>query len=307
MRRIAFSLLLCCALLLPQWLLAQEFGLVVLYPELEQPERDVFTLLRAGIQSGAARAGVPVATIELSDGASPSETAARIRSRTPRSVIALGRRAFQLTGTMQLATPVIVGGVDLPVGNTGVNGISFAPNPRLVLGTLTSVAPQIRRVIVVVDPSRDRWLLEPAAAAARDAGLQLQVHEARSVGEAGAHYLNIFRYGNPRTDAIWLLEDGHFITSDTLPTIIEQSWSKNFVVFSNVLAHVSKGALFAHYPDPRPLGESLAQLAVRPTGRPQMRFLEDVKRASNVRVGAHLGPAVNNARLATYDIVLGRE
>lgn len=308
MRRIALSLLVCCALLLPRWLPAQDLGLVVLYPEIDQPERDVFTLVRAGIQSGAARAGVPVVAIELPESTSVSETAARVGARAPRAVIALGRRAYQLTNAMQIPAPVLVAGLDLPVGNTGVNGISLAPNPRIVLSTLKSVAPQVRRVIVVVDPGRDGWLLDPAAAASRAAGLELQVHEASNVGEAGAHYLNIFRYGNPRTDAIWLLEDGRFITSDTLPSIIEQSWSRNFVVFSNVLAHVSKGALFAHYPDPRPLGERLAQLAVRkPIGPPQMRFLDDVKRASNARVGAHLGPAVNNAQLATFDIVLGRE
>jgi putative ABC transport system substrate-binding protein len=307
-KRIALSLLVCCALLLPQWLRAQDLGLVVLYPELEEPERGVFTLLRAGIQGAAARAGVPVTTIELPESISTGETAAHVRARMPRAVIALGRRAYQLANAMQLETPVLVAGVDLPVGSTGVNGISLAPNPRIVLATLRSVAPQIRRVIVVVDPTRDRWLLEPATAAARGAGLQLQVHEASNVGEAGAHFLNIFRYGNPRTDAIWLLEDGRFITSDTLPPIIEESWSKNFVVFSNVLAHVRKGALFAHYPDPRPLGERLAQLAVRePSGPPRMRFLDDVKRASNVRVGAHLGPVVNNAQLGTFDIVLGRE
>lgn len=294
--------------MLSQGLRAQERGLLVLYPDVEQPERDVFTLLRAGIQGGAARSGVPVISIAVQESTSPSETAASIRRHAPRAVIALGRRAYQLANAMQLETRVLVAGVDLPVGSVGPNGISLAPNPRIVFTTLKSVAPQIRRVIVVVDPARDRWLLEPAAAAARAAGQQLQVHEASNVGEAAAHYLNIFRYGNPRTDAIWLLEDGRFITSDTLPTIIEESWSRNFVVFSNVLAHVSKGALFAHYPDPRALGERLAQLAVTEQRGPVgMSFLDDVKRAANVRVGAHLGPVVNNAQLATFDIVLGRE
>lgn len=293
--------------LIPQLLCAQERAFVVLYPELPPPERDVFTLLRAGIQSGAARAGVPVASIALEENASASEYAARVRARSPRAVIALGRRAYQLTNAMELNTPVLVAGVDLPAGSASANGISLAPNPRIVLATLRSVAPQIQRVIVVTDRERDRWLIEPAAAAARAAGLQLQVHPASSVGEAGAHYLNIFRYGNPRTDAIWLLEDGNFITSDTLPRIIEESWSRNFLIFSNVLAHVSKGALFAHYPDPHPLGERLAQLALNPQrGPPEMRFLEDLKRAANVRVGAHLGPAVNKAQLAKFDVVLGR-
>lgn len=309
MKRIALTLLLALVtVLLPQRLWAQNGPLVVLYPELPPPERDVFTLMRTGIQSVAGRAGVPVTAISLPVSASARVYEARVRANRPCAIIALGRRAYELTQEMKLDAPVFVAGVDLPVGRGAVNGISLATDPRTVFATLRSVAPQIQRVVVVTDPDRNRDLLGPAAAAARAVGLQLQVHSARTRGEAGAHYLNIFRYANARTDAIWLLENGHFITADTLPRIIEESWSRHFVVFSNVLAHVSKGVLFAHYPDSRPLGERLAQIALKvPPESVEMRFLEDLKRASNVRVGAHLGPVVNNAQLARFDVVLGRE
>lgn len=308
-KRLALTLLLAFAtLVLPQRLWAQTGPLLVLYPELPPPERDVFALMRTGIQSVAGRAGVGVTSIALPASASASDYEASFRASTPRAVIALGRRAYELTQQINLEVPVWVAGVDLPVGRGGANGISLATDPRTVFATLRSVAPQIQRVVIVTDPDRDRGLLAPATAAARAVGLQLQVHPARTLGEAGAHYLNIFRYANARTDAIWLLEDGHFITADILPRIIEESWSRHFVVFSNVLAHVSKGVLFAHYPDSRPLGERLAQLALKvPPTAAEMRFLEDLKRASNVRVGAHLGPAVNNAQLSRFDVVLGRE
>jgi hypothetical protein len=56
------------------------------------------------------------------------------------------------------------------------------------------------------------------------------------------------------------------------------------------------------------LGERLAKLALsREDGPYQIQFLKDLKRAANVRVAAHLGPAVNSAQLATFDVVLGRE
>jgi putative ABC transport system substrate-binding protein len=306
LQQIAHFVLACLLLILPSALPAQTNELLILYPEVAQPERDVFTLLRSGIDAVASRAGVKTVEISLSDNPSPADYAARIRARAPRAVIALGRRAYQLTNAMALDVRVIVGGVDLPVG-AAADGVSLAPDPRIVLATLRDVAPQIQRVIVIADAERERWLIEPASAAARANGLVLQVHSATSVGEAAAHYLNVFRYGNPRTDALWILEDGRFITPDTLPRIIEESWSRKFLVFSNVLAHVNKGALFAHYPDPRPIGERLARLALATNTRPAMRFLEDVKRAANVRVGSHLGPSVNNAQLAQFDLVLGRE
>lgn len=305
LQRIPRVVLGCVLLILPSVLVAQPGELLILYPEVAQPERDVFTLLRSGIEAAANSAGIKTVAISLPENPSPADYRTRIRAPTPRAVIALGRRAYQLTNAMALEVQVIVGGVDLPVG-AAANGISLTPDPAIVLATLREVAPQIQRVIVIADAERDRWLIEPASAAARANGLILQVHSATSIGAAGAHYLNVFRYGNPRTDAIWILEDGRFITPDTLPRIIEESWSRKFLVFSNVLAHVNKGALFAYYPDPRAIGERLARLALATNGRPQMRFLKDVKRAANVRVGVHLGPAINNGQLAQSDLVLGR-
>lgn len=299
--------LACALLLLPLGALAQSNLLWVLYPDVGQPERDAFTLMRTGIEAAAARARVEIVATAVPENASPSEYAARIRSRPPRAVIALGRRAYLLTKAMELEIPVVVGAVDLPVGAASEEGISLTTDPRVVMATLRTVAPQIQRVIVVADPERDRWWLDAARAAADRAGLLLQLHAASTIGEAAAHYLSVFRYGNPRTDAIWLVDSGRYVTADTLPRIIEESWSRNFLVFSNTLEHVNQGALFAHYPDPRPIGERIGRLALDGDSQHGIRFLEDVKRAANARVGTHLGPAVNNAQLSQFDVVLGRE
>jgi len=305
--RIALYVLASVWLLAGQTASAQTNTLIVLYPAVPQPERDVFALIRSGIQTEAARAGLSVTGVEVAEGSSASDYSDRLNARSTRAVIALGRRSYQVVSALRMDSAVITGAVDLPAGTAG-NGVSLTPDPQVVLSTLRSVAPQIQRVIVVIDQGSDQWLLKPAAAAAHAVGLQLQVYPASTVGEAAAHYLNVFRYGNPRTDAVWILRDGNFITPDTFPRIIEESWAKNFLVFSNVLAHVSKGALFAYYPDPRPLGERLAKLALsKEDGSHQIQFLKDLKRAANVRVAAHLGPAVNSAQLAAFDVVLGRE
>lgn len=307
LNRFARILFACALLLLPLGVLAQSSALWVLYPDVNQPERDAFTLMRKGIEAVAGRARVEVVPFAVPENASPAEYVARLRSRPPRVIIALGRRAYLLTKAMEVDTPVVVGAVDLPVGAARENGISLTTDPRLVIATLRNVAPQIERLVVIADPERDRWWIDPARAAADRAGIQLQLHSASTIGEAAAHYLNVFRYGNPRTDAIWMNDSGRYITADTLPRIIEESWSRSFLVFSNTVEHVNQGALFAHYPDPKPMGERLARLALDRDAHRGVQFLEDVKRAANARVGAHLGPAVNNAQLSQFDLVLGRE
>jgi ABC-type uncharacterized transport system substrate-binding protein len=305
--RLAQSSLLAGLLLASTIVFAQAPPLVILYPDVPEPERSVFRLVREGVAVGAAREKTPVASLEVTSQSTATEIEMRLRAQAPRAVIVLGRRAFQLTESLSWPAPHIVGGVELAIGSQDPGGISLVPDPRIVLETLREVTPRINRVAVVLDPSRNGWLQQPAEQAARALGLELQVYRAQSVGEAAARYLDILRSGNPRTDALWLLDSGHFVTTDTLPAIVEESWSREFVVFSNVAEHVRQGVLFAHYLDPISLGERLANEALTTQrAKREAAFLQDTRRAGNVRVARHLGAAVDMAALSRFDLVLGK-
>lgn len=226
MKRLAQPVLFVGLLFAAMTIAAQGRPIMLVYPELPEPERGVFKLVRDGIESGAAHRDIAVVSLEIDSSTTASDIEARVRAEAPQSVIALGRQAFELTGSLGPKVPRVVGGVDLPVGAQSPAGISLVPDPRIVLEWLREAAPRIDRVAIVMDADHG-WLQKPAEQAARSMGLQLQFYRADSVGEAATHYLNICRYGNPKTDAIWLLESGHFVTPDTLPTIIEESWSRS--------------------------------------------------------------------------------
>lgn len=292
-------------LALPAWGAARA-PLLLLYPDTQEPERSVYRLIQEGIEGVARSAGLTVVDSTVAPTFTGERLTALLANSLPRAAIALGRSALNLAREVPLTIPLYVGAVELETTDAGpFGGISLIVAPQRVFATLRELAPGIRRVLYVSDPQRFGWLRVAIERAATAAGLQALVYEANSVSEAAAHYLNIFRYANPATDALWLLEQGEFVTADTLPRIVEESWARQFIVFSNVLDHVNKGVLFAHYPDPRSLGERLARMALQGSSAHQVFFDESPRRAVNLRVARHLAGAVDITRLPRFDLTVG--
>jgi putative ABC transport system substrate-binding protein len=224
----------------------------------------------------------------------------------PDVLITLGRTAMILAQQVRPGIPWLAGATELPVPTPGVGGISLIVNPDRFVATLNEVAPRISRIAVVMDPQRFGWLREPMERAARVHSKQVIVYEASTIAEAATHYLNILRYGNPLTDSLWLLEQGQFITADTLPRIIEEAWAKNFLVFSSVLEHVSEGSLFALYMNPRTLGERLGQIARATQGsQAPLAFDDAPARTINLRTARHLANMVDGSTAKSFDLILG--
>jgi putative ABC transport system substrate-binding protein len=290
----------------PAWGAARA-PLLLLYPDTQEPERSLYRLIHEGIDSVTRSAGLTLVEAAVGANLNVDSLTALIVSSTPRAAIALGRPALNLAREAPLNLPLYVGAVELETTDSGpYGGISLIVDPRRVFATLRELAPAIRRVLYVSDPHRFDWLRAGVERAAVAAGLQAVPYEASSLSEAAAHYLNIFRYANPATDALWLLEQGQFVTADTLPRIVEESWARQFIVFSNVLDHVNKGVLFAHYPDPRSLGERLARLALEDgLSAHQVLFDEAPRRAVNLRVARHLAGTVDVTRLPRFDLTVG--
>jgi putative ABC transport system substrate-binding protein len=280
--------------------------LLVLYPDAEEPERSVYRLIRDSVASTAQSLGSRTVEVSLDSHLSSEELTARIERERPSALIALGRAALDLAQQVARALPLRAGAVELPVTSHGsFGGLSLVVSPQRVLATLAELAPGVRRVVYVLDPQRFGWLRPFVDQAAHNQHMQAVPYEAATLGEAAGQYLNILRYGNPATDALWLLEAGQFVTDDTLPRIVEESWTREFMVFSNVLGHVSKGVLFAHYPDPVRIGQRLANSAVREARVTQVIFDEEPKRAINVRVARHLASTVHLNRAADFDLTVG--
>jgi putative ABC transport system substrate-binding protein len=283
-------------------------GVAVLYPETHPPYRQIFADLLAGIEQGLS--AETVRTRSLSD---PPDVAALRRwldQEAPVVVITLGRVPTETYEHIGRKTPHVIGALDAsPQTRPTVAGVGLAVDPALLFGTLQLLMPEKRRVWVVFDPAYDRWLIALAQTAAAARNLKLESLEAGDLRESARQFLRILDTADPATDAIWLVADAGIIDSQTiLPLVIEKSWQRRLPVFSNSLAHVKRGVLFALYPDNISLGRRLAELSLQalrtPDARAGVEVLRAVKRALNLKVVGHLELDVPPDIERQFDLVL---
>jgi len=284
-------------------------GVAVLYPETTPPYRAVFAEILSGIQQRLAPAHA-VRSYPLGESPETAELRRWLDQQAPAVVITLGRgptEAYEATGRK---TPQVIGALDVsPQTRPFATGVGLAVDPGLLFATLQLLAPEKRRVWVVYNPDRDRWLVERAKAAAAALHLTLLPLEAPDLRTAAQQFLYILRTADPETDALWLVADSGVVDPEAiLPVIIEQSWNRRLWVFSGSLLHVKHGVLFALYPDNNRWGQRLAELALRvmddPAARTDIELLRAVKRALNLRVAFHLNLAVTTEIERQFDLVL---
>jgi ABC-type uncharacterized transport system substrate-binding protein len=278
----------------------------LLYPDLPDPERSVFRVIRESLASTLGRAGGTLTDHAIT----PSDTADAVSSLIAADhaevLITLGRTATTLAQQLRPGIPWLTGATEVPVPSPGIGGISLTVNPDRFMATLTSVAPRINRISVVMDPARFGWLRTSMERAAHARSLQLKVYEATTVSEAASTSLNILRYGNPATDSLWLLEQGGLLNADTYPRLIEEAWANQTLIFSSDFHHVSEGALFALYMNPATLGARLAALAMGSSSHPAPIAFDDAPaHAINLRTARHLSSSVEIGAAQAFDVIVG--
>ena len=232
------------------------------------------------------------------------------KQTTARALVTLGRGAYEDYQAAGITLPAVSGLLNLsPQLNPTANGISLSVDPALFFETLKRVLPDTSRVHVVYNPAKDQWLIDLARKAAPRYHLELIAHEASDLPSGTQRYLELLKHLEPGRDALWLPLDSKLLEEETvLPLIIEESWNRRFAVFSNSLAHVRLGALFALYPDNEALGRHLAEKALDGLNYPRIPTIEplrDVKRAIHRRFAEHLGIDPGGPLRAHFDTVFG--
>ncbi|HEX8989644.1 MAG TPA: ABC transporter substrate binding protein [Rhodocyclaceae bacterium] len=267
-------------------------NIAVLYPDIGDPYRGVFTRIIEGVEEQTKGRVVSVA---VGSNANPQEIAGELRQQDVRVVIALGRNGLRLAGGLDI--PVIAGGV-ISVPESDVRNIpvfSLAPDPGLLFARLQNLMPAARRIFVVFDPRQNAWLLRFAKEAAAARGFELVAYEASDLKSALRLYQEVFAAMDPRRDALWLPQDSTTVDeASVLPLVLQEAWSRSLAVFSSSVVHVRRGALFSLYPDNLQLGHSLGSAAqsvlaangATPRGVTPLR---SVLTAVNVRTASHLG------------------
>lgn len=278
---------------------AADPALHVIYPDIGEPYRSVFTQIIEGVQQ---RARGPVTTQRLTSGTTAQEVAEEIRRGEARAVIALGRNGMRMADALNGNLPVVVGAV-LHTSEADGNAVqlhSLTPAPALLFARLKQISPATRRVLTVFNAGQNAWMIRLAADAARQHGLELVRYEATDAKSAARAFQDIFVQADRNRDAVWLMQDSIAIDDAVvLPYVLEEGWNRSIPVFSSSLAHVRRGALFALYPDNVDLGRRLASAAqlAAGSGARGMVPLQDALLAVNVRTANHIGLRLNPAEL----------
>ena len=282
-------------------------SIAVLYPNVSEPVRSAFISMIQGIEE---RSRVRVRSYAVEPRTDPADLNLQLKRSGTRVVIALGRQGLNVAAGLDRDILVLVGGAlllsDAEIVN--VNGISLTPDPALLFARLRALLPEVRRVLVVYDPTKTEWLLRLAREAARSQGLELAAYEAHDLGQAAHLYNNLIRNADSRRDALWLPHDTTTVEEGTLlPLILKESWNNSVPIFSSNILHARKGALFAMSPNNVELGKSLASSALGliagETRRKGVQPLRELHTALNLRTANHMGLNIGNQQQRTFDFI----
>lgn len=259
--------------------------------------RSVITSLEEFLRPSSS---VVAAALTLSE--SPPQLHELVRTARAELVIAIGGPTLTLLQGASLRVPLLAGATPIIPSRTAVAGLSTIVDPVTQLQILTRLAPGTRRVFVVHAP-RDAWLITLAQRAAVARGMRLESQSVSSARTAAVAYLNTIRGLAPGRDALWLLPESEFLTTDLVQAIVEQSWSSSALVYSSVLSHVAQGVLFATYPDARRIAQRLARMAA--LGSTGIALDNEPNTAVNVRTATHLVSRLDMSQLPGFTIRFG--
>jgi putative tryptophan/tyrosine transport system substrate-binding protein len=281
-------------------------SIAIVYPDIAEPYRSVFTKIIEGIEDGA---GGKVRGFAVGANADAAELGAQLKRHQIKVVIALGRQGLKVASALERDITVVVGGVLLlpDAEHKSLSGISLTPDPALLFTRLKSLQPGVKRVHVVYDPQHNEWLIKLAREAAKAQGLELMTHEARSLADAAKRYESLFASADGRRDSVWLPQDPTTVEESTiLPLVLKESWNRNVPVFSSSYLHVKKGALFVLYPNNVELGRNLAASALKSVAgesRKGIVPLREVYSAVNLRTANHIGLNISSQVQRSFDSV----
>ena len=278
---------------------AAEAQLTVVFPHVRQPFLKVYKTIAKGAAEGFAG---PTSEIIVEAEQSVEQLETQIGDEM---VLALGGRGVKQLAPLDLAYPRVVGAVSRRIPD--VYGMSMVPQESVIAAKLHALAPETRRVFVVVRADDNIIDLKTAQLSFNQLGIQLEIHQAENLRAAAGIYRTIIRSLGPG-DAVWIPSGDRFVSNALLSILLQASWTSEFVVFSSNPTHVKRGALFSVYPDNFQMGVRLGQLArhIVEGGQQEvgMEPLQSVFVTLNERTSNHLGILLTDDMKDHIDLVL---
>lgn len=236
----------------------REHSLAVIYPDVQEPYRSVFSAIIKGIEE---QARVPIKRYLITPNTNNDSVHRWLADEDPKVIIALGQRGLEVIRVLGEKIPAVVGAALISHDEPNTTGISLAANPEKLFAQLRQLAPGIKRVFTVYSPMQNEWLITLAKERASTHQLELVAFSAQNIRQAAQLYQDILNSTDSTVDAIWLPLDRTLDEDAILTTILKMAWERNLIVFSSNPAHAKKGALFSLYPNNIALGRSLVDLA----------------------------------------------
>jgi putative ABC transport system substrate-binding protein len=283
-------------------------AVAVLYPDLQEPYRDVVNSIIEGIQE---KLKDPVRLFSLQDESKGRQLKGVIDSKHFGAIIALGHTGLVVAKQWQGEIPIIAGAQLLTPEKEGrgISGISLDVDPEIFFNYLTMIAPGVKRVHVVYSAQSSAWLIQEAREVAKKHGFQLMAYKSEDIRGSALIYRDILAKSRPSEDAIWLLPDPVVVDDKLiLPLLLQGAWDQSILIFSSNPGYVRRGALFALYPDNTEMGRSLAKMAERHMHDEEdmedhIIPLSDVQAALNIRTAEHVGLFISDDKRQKFTLI----
>jgi|SaaInlV_120m_DNA_4_1040238.scaffolds.fasta_scaffold04383_2 putative tryptophan/tyrosine transport system substrate-binding protein len=277
-------------------------GIAVLYPDIREPYRSVFTNIIDGVKDTI---GNDVHTLAIKKGETSANISDWLKKHKIEGIIALGSRSQKLVAKSTVQNK-IVGAITNPRKDNAFNaGVLLTPNPHKVFEKLNSLVPGIKYIYAVYSEENSGWYIELAKKAAESQGIDLVAIKSESKKESLLHYKSILDNKINKESAVWLLQDP--LSSDSkliLPMVLAEAWDKKIPVISNKAGYVERGALLALYPDHFELGISLSNMLLDNTNNDQIYLpFSKALYAVNTRTADHLDLGWTRKTKRSIDLV----
>jgi putative ABC transport system substrate-binding protein len=281
----------------------------LIYPQATEATERIFQDVRQSIATGVSERGGRLIERSLPQNQDHRDAIRHwLAEVKPTLVIALGRTSVDALAGLERRYSIVAAMADLPPSeNPVLSAVTLLPDPQALFETLRTLTPRTRRIFVVYDPARHQWLADLAARQAKSRNHTLVTLRADDVRAASLHFANIFRYANPETDALWIIDSQFAIDDTTLRVIVEESWLARFPVCSNAVQHLTRAILCTTFVPPALTGQLVLQLAdERLAGRaPRTLVPREASRGINMRVASHLGIMLNSTEKRSFELVIG--
>jgi putative ABC transport system substrate-binding protein len=273
----------------------------LLYPDLREPYRSIFTNIIEGVEDTSRE---DVLTLEIKKDDTAEKVREWIRENNLDAVIALGSRSNKLLTQVDVRKK-IVGAITKPNKKNGYEaGILLSPDPKLMVNELNRLVPSVKHIYMVYSEGSSSWYLDVVKHYTKNSEIELHAFKSDSIKQSLLFYSKILQKADNRS-AIWLLQDR--LSSDSrliMPMLLEKAWDKKIPVISNKAGHVERGVLLALFPDHFELGVSLARLLTE--GREEKnKYLPYTSAyiAANKRTADHLGLDWSRKLMRSFKLV----